>query len=65
MSRVIRSRKVRIGGALVALALAFGLSASWLEQRAVRRGQAGAQAPKFEVDPMWPKPMPNNWVHGA
>ena len=41
MSRVIRSRKVRIGGALVALALALGLSASWLEQRASRRGAGG------------------------
>jgi DNA-binding beta-propeller fold protein YncE len=64
MSRVIQSRKVRIGSALVALALAFGLSASWLEQRAVVEAQAGVQAPKFEVDPMWPKPMPNNWVMG-
>ena len=22
------------------------------------------QAPKFEVDPMWPKPLPNNWLIG-
>src|SRR2546428_3256652 len=20
------------------------------------------QAPKFEVDPMWPKPLPNHWI---
>ena len=26
---------------------------------------AGAQAPRFEVDPMWPKPLPNHWVIGA
>jgi DNA-binding beta-propeller fold protein YncE len=64
MSGVIRSRKVRIGGALVALALALGLGASWLEQRAVLEAQAGVVAPRFEVDPMWPKPMPNNWVLG-
>ena len=64
MSRVIRSRKVKVGSALVALALAFGLSASWLEQHAVAEAQAGTQAPRFEVDPMWPKPMPNNWVLG-
>src|SRR5271168_3121448 len=24
----------------------------------------GAQAPRFEVDPMWPKPLPNHWVTG-
>src|SRR5450759_794901 len=22
------------------------------------------QAPRFEVDPMWPKPLPNHWVLG-
>ena len=22
------------------------------------------QAPRFEVDPFWPKPLPNNWVLG-
>jgi hypothetical protein len=25
---------------------------------------AGVQAPRFEVDPMWPKPLPNHWVQG-
>ena len=25
---------------------------------------AGVQAPRFEVDPMWPKPLPNHWVIG-
>src|ERR1051326_7565304 len=24
-----------------------------------------AQAPRFEVDPMWPKPLPNHWVIGS
>ena len=23
------------------------------------------QAPHFEVDPMWPKPLPNHWVLGS
>ena len=26
---------------------------------------AGVQAPRFEVDPLWPKPLPNHWVVGA
>ena len=29
-----------------------------------RRKTDTVQAPKFEVDPMWPKPLPNNWVIG-
>ena len=24
----------------------------------------GSQAPRFEVDPMWPKPLPNHWLMG-
>src|SRR6185369_4056907 len=24
-----------------------------------------AQAPRFEVDPMWPKPLPNRWILGS
>ena len=26
---------------------------------------ATVQAPRFEVDPLWPKPLPNHWVIGA
>ncbi len=25
----------------------------------------GVQAPMFEVDPLWPKPLPNHWVLGS
>jgi len=25
---------------------------------------AAVQAPRFEVDPMWPKPLPNHWILG-
>ena len=35
-----------------------------LEQRDVVEA-AGTQAPRFEVDPMWPKPLPNHWIMGA
>ena len=23
-----------------------------------------AEAPRFKVDPFWPKPLPNNWIFG-
>ena len=26
---------------------------------------SGKQAPMFEVDPYWPKPLPNHWVTGS
>src|SRR5215213_8412261 len=25
----------------------------------------GKQAPMFEVDPLWPNPLPNHWVTGS
>ena len=24
----------------------------------------GALTPQFQVDPFWPKPLPNNWILG-
>ena len=30
-----------------------------------RRKRPAVQAPRFEVDPLWPKPLPNHWVVGA
>src|SRR5687768_9748206 len=26
---------------------------------------AAAEAPDFDVDPLWPKPLPNHWVLGS
>ena len=38
-------------------------------RQAVLAAQAEAQgravsAPRFEVDPLWPKPLPNHWLLG-
>jgi len=30
----------------------------------VIRGQALPASPKFQVDPFWPKPLPDDWVTG-
>ena len=29
------------------------------------QSRATPQAPAFEVDPFWPKPLPNHWVTGS
>jgi len=29
------------------------------------QGRGGVQAPMFQVDPLWPKPLPNHWVIGS
>jgi DNA-binding beta-propeller fold protein YncE len=41
---------------------ALGVAQTLLERVAARQG--GVQAPRFEVDPLWPKPLPNHWVLG-
>ena len=35
-----------------------------LEKTAAAQAKTAVQAPRFEVDPMWPKPLPNHWVIG-
>jgi DNA-binding beta-propeller fold protein YncE len=46
-------------GTLVAIAVT-GLLAG----RPVKAAGGGASIPKFEADPYWPKPLPNNWILG-
>lgn len=57
-------RKYFVGGALTALIVALGAGSMALQKRAEVEA-AGSQAPRFEVDPLWPKPLPNHWVIGA
>jgi hypothetical protein len=59
MARVLQSRKF-VGLTLVALLVGLGVGQSLLD----RTSAQARQAPRFEVDPFWPKPMPNNWVLG-
>lgn len=37
---------------------------SWRARLAAEPGLAAAQAPAFDVDPRWPKPLPNDWILG-
>ena len=56
-------RKLAVGATFLAILIALGIGSSLLEKRAAVEA-AGVQAPMFEVDPMWPKPLPNHWVLG-
>jgi len=53
----------RVGAAFVALFLTLGI-ASLVLDRVARVKAAGVMAPRFEVDPLWPKPLPNHWLLG-
>src|SRR5207244_13277405 len=50
--------------AFFALLIALGITSAVLEKRAAVAA-AGVEAPQFEVDPLWPKPLPNHWVIGS
>ena len=56
----MQRRKLILGGTLATSLAALGVGQAAL-QGATRRA---LQAPRFEVDPMWPKPLPNHWVLG-
>jgi DNA-binding beta-propeller fold protein YncE len=60
MKRLFKNRKAYVGASLLTLMMALGAGQMYL-QEAIAQGK---QAPRFEVDPFWPKPMPNNWVLG-
>ena len=62
--------------AVVAIAIAFTLGAcssgSETSSTSVETGNAAqfapgdpGVAPRFEVDPLWPQPLPNNWLLGS
>jgi DNA-binding beta-propeller fold protein YncE len=44
--------------------LGLGIGQFKLEQRAVAANAAAVNAPTFQVDPFWPKPLPNHWLLG-
>jgi hypothetical protein len=55
-------RNILFGGGLVAAIVTVGIAQARLE--AVASTQM-VRAPKFEIDPYWPKPLPNQWIYGT
>jgi len=56
-----RTRTLIFGASLAVLILAL-----WRGQAALEAYQGEAvTAPAFEVDPLWPKPLPNHWILGS
>src|SRR5262249_46625584 len=57
-------RNLYIGSAFLALLLAMEVAQIALEKQADAQAKAAVMAPRFEVDPFWPKPLPNQWHIG-
>ena len=60
----MQKRNLTFGLALVAGITVLACAANVLDDVAVNQG-GGAMAPMFQVDPFWPKPLPNHWIMGA
>ncbi|MFY9558423.1 MAG: hypothetical protein WAV47_27315 [Blastocatellia bacterium] len=56
-------RDFYIGAIFLVLLVALFVGQSALDKSTVAEG-AVVMAPRFEVDPMWPKPLPNRWYIG-
>ena len=59
---MISTRTLVVGGMFILVLNALFAAQSALLRVAAK--QPGVQAPRFEVDPFWPKPLPNHWVLG-
>jgi DNA-binding beta-propeller fold protein YncE len=58
-------RNLYIGATFLALIALLGVGQNLLDKAAAQAGKgATVQAPKFEVDPTFPKPLPNHWYQG-
>ena len=57
-------RNLYIGGTFVAVLVALVIGCTMAEREAAIEA-VGAEAPMYEVDPLWPKPLPNGWLLGS
>ena len=66
VERLSGRRNLLIGAILVGVVFVLGTCARELEnEAAVAQPATGPQAPLFEVDPLWPQPLPNHWIMGS
>jgi DNA-binding beta-propeller fold protein YncE len=64
MARSSQKHNLIVGAGFLALLIALGVAQVVLDTKAAAEAQSAVQAPRFEVDPFWPKPLPNHWVLG-
>lgn len=59
------NRKQRLAGVVfIGVLIALGITQSVIERTVAAQARGAVQAPRFEVDFAWPKPLPNHWVLG-
>jgi len=60
-----RKRNYLVGAGFLVAFAGLGISQSVMQNVAAAQAKSNVQAPYFEVDPMWPKPLPEkHWLYG-
>ncbi len=59
-----RKRSYRNSGLLIVAAACAGVAYAAFEWP-VEAQSSKSEVPMFQVDPMWPKPLPNRWLVGS
>jgi DNA-binding beta-propeller fold protein YncE len=60
----IKRTKLLVAGAMVLTLVVLGFTQTELQRQASAQSSGRVMAPAFEVDPFWPKPLPNHWILG-
>ncbi|MBI2150956.1 MAG: hypothetical protein HYU27_10195, partial [Acidobacteria bacterium] len=60
----MKRKNLLIGAAFLAILAILGAGQQKLEQTAAAQARGQVMAPRFEVDPTFPKPLPNGWYQG-
>ena len=63
MIKLEQQRAFILAAVLAATIMALGIGQAVLQREAEAQGSS-VTAPMYEVDPLWPKPLPNNWLLG-
>src|SRR6185503_17029250 len=59
-----RRRNVVTGMMFIALIAALSIAQSFFQNMWAQNGGQMVEVPRFEVDPLFPKPLPNHWYQG-
>jgi DNA-binding beta-propeller fold protein YncE len=57
-------RDALVGSSFVVLVVALAIAQKLVAKTTAAPGNRVVMAPRFEVDPLWPKPLPNHWYQG-
>jgi DNA-binding beta-propeller fold protein YncE len=65
MKNLFHSRNVLIASVFALSLGALAVGRAVLGHGSAAQAQSGPQAPRYVVDPLWPKPLPNHWLLGS